>query len=249
MTTSRRVERLLALGFGGNRGDVALAIAKATETLAMTDGVDVVQASSLYRTLPVGRAKSQFLNSAVVIKTALPPLQVLTVCKSLERAAGRQRADRWDDRPLDVDILLGDDCLIRSSELSVPHPLLHLRRFALDPLNEIAGQWEHPVFHKTVAAITAHWRMRPLCVEVVMNATTPAVRTESAFPCEGRWGREIEWTYSDKVTTDVHLSLVDGSADAGAWPPQVDLGHWPLAREAALDALLTGVLDEPLLSR
>jgi 2-amino-4-hydroxy-6-hydroxymethyldihydropteridine diphosphokinase len=128
-----------ALGLGGNVGDVRAAFARALAALAGTPGVEVMRKSSLYRTAPWGPvAQPPFLNMAVLVRTTLFPHQLLDVCLSIERQEGRVRAERFGPRTLDVDILTFGEAVLADERLTLPHPRLLERAFALVPLAEIA---------------------------------------------------------------------------------------------------------------
>jgi 2-amino-4-hydroxy-6-hydroxymethyldihydropteridine diphosphokinase len=91
-----------------------------------------------------------FLNTAAVVRTALPPDAVLAVAKALERAAGRRRTVRFGPRPLDIDLLLYGDRHSTAPELTLPHPRLRERRFMLEPLAALAPDWPVPPDGATV---------------------------------------------------------------------------------------------------
>ena len=134
-----------AIGLGGNVGDVAAAFGAALAALDATDGVRVMAVSSLYRTDPVGGpAQDDYLNAAALLACGLDPLELLAVLQALELGAGRERAERWGPRTLDLDLLWWDDRRIAAPGLEVPHPRLHERRFALEPLVEVAPRAKDP---------------------------------------------------------------------------------------------------------
>lgn len=129
----------VAIGLGGNVGDVAAAFQRSLAALDATDGLHVVAVSSLYRTLPVGGPdQDHYLNAAALLAVGIDPHALLDRLQTLESAAGRVRIERFGPRTLDLDILWWDDRTISEPDLDVPHPRLHERRFALQPLVEIA---------------------------------------------------------------------------------------------------------------
>ncbi|MFD1469453.1 2-amino-4-hydroxy-6-hydroxymethyldihydropteridine diphosphokinase [Hymenobacter caeli] len=145
---------LAYLLLGSNLGDRAAYLRRARAGLAAAG--EIVAVSGLYETAAWGRAdQPAYLNQAVALRTALAPAALLAHCLATEAAAGRERHERWGSRTLDVDILLYGNEIIDSQDLTVPHPRLPLRRFALVPLAEIAAAAVHPQLHQTVAELLA----------------------------------------------------------------------------------------------
>lgn len=126
------------LGIGSNLGDRLENLESAVRGLSVAGSV-VVAVSSVYRTEPVGlKEQPEFLNAVVAVDTELTPRGLLALAQEVERAAGRDRSVRWGPRTLDVDILLYEDAEVDDPDLEIPHPRLAERRFALEPLVEIA---------------------------------------------------------------------------------------------------------------
>jgi 2-amino-4-hydroxy-6-hydroxymethyldihydropteridine diphosphokinase len=139
------------IGLGSNRGDRASTLRRALEELDARDDVRVVAVSSFIETEPVGGPpQGPFLNGAAAICTSLSPRELVGVLHSVEEAFGRERGVRWGPRTLDLDLLLYGDRTIHEPDLDVPHPLMHLRRFVLAPLCEIAPDAVHPVLDRSV---------------------------------------------------------------------------------------------------
>ncbi len=145
----------LVIGLGGNLGDVAGAFSIAVAALARD--LRVLERSGLWRSAPQGPPQDDFTNAAVLVETAAHPLAVLALCQSLEAAAGRERAGgpRWGPRALDLDLLLVPGLVVESAALTLPHPRLGKRRFALAPAAELAPRWVHPRLHRTLAELAA----------------------------------------------------------------------------------------------
>lgn len=119
--------------------------------LAHTDRIVICRQAQLYETEPVGVPDQPwFLNTVVEIETDLSPRELLTVCKQIEHALGRQERQRYGPREIDLDILLYDDLVIKDPDLQIPHVQLHRRRFVLVPLAELAPHSVHPVLGKSI---------------------------------------------------------------------------------------------------
>jgi 2-amino-4-hydroxy-6-hydroxymethyldihydropteridine diphosphokinase len=146
---------LAYLLLGSNLGDRAARLAQARHDLAATAG-RLVATSALYETAAWGlEDQPAFLNQVLVVETELAALPLLAACLAAEQEQGRERLVRWAARTLDVDILFFGQEIIAAPTLTVPHPALPSRRFALMPLAEVAPQLVHPQLHRTVAELLA----------------------------------------------------------------------------------------------
>ena len=145
------------IGFGSNIGDRFAHIQNAIHALAKTEGITLQKISSVYKTDPVGyEAQAEFLNGVAAIQTSFPPLTLLHALKDIEATIGRQHRIRWGPREIDLDLLIYGDVCLQTEELVIPHPEMHLRRFVLVPLAEIAPDLMHPVFQETVQTLCNH---------------------------------------------------------------------------------------------
>lgn len=139
---------------GGNEGDVdqtmARALARMGEVGRVTAVSDIVESEAwgYSSALP-------FHNVAARLESAIEPLRLLTFLKGLEREMGRREKTKagYEDRPIDLDILLWGDNVVETETLMIPHPRMHLRRFALAPLAQIAPDAEHPILRKSIARL------------------------------------------------------------------------------------------------
>jgi 2-amino-4-hydroxy-6-hydroxymethyldihydropteridine diphosphokinase len=145
------------VGIGSNLGEPERQIAEALELLRAEDGIEVVAVSSLQETEPVGyRNQPNFLNGAAALETELSPRELLTRLLEIERRLGRERGagPRFGPRTIDLDLLLYGDETVDEPGLTVPHPRLAERRFALEPLAELDPSLEIPG-HGSVRALLA----------------------------------------------------------------------------------------------
>jgi 2-amino-4-hydroxy-6-hydroxymethyldihydropteridine diphosphokinase len=127
------------VGLGANLGDREATIRRAVELLAEREGIEVLAVSALRETDPVGlEDQPRFMNGAAVLETTLGPRALLETLLEVERLLGRTRdGPRFGPRAIDLDLLLYDDETVDEPGLTVPHPRLHERRFALEPLAEL----------------------------------------------------------------------------------------------------------------
>ena len=156
----------VALLLGGNQGDV-----KRTLQLINSRVGAVLRCSHRYESEPWGfPAAQRFSNQALEVSTDLSPLEVLDACQGIERELGRNRAAEaiekassgaaYSSRPIDIDIIFYGDEVIDDERLTVPHPLLAEREFALQPLAEIMRRHRHPITGVTVGEMLDALRNR-----------------------------------------------------------------------------------------
>lgn len=139
------------LGLGSNLGDRQAILDGAVKALDSCPGLSVLAVARYIETEPVGYLNQpKFLNSALAAETSLAPHELLYVIQDLERSFGRLRLFQWGPRTLDIDILLYDDLVLNTVELTIPHPRLAEREFVLLPLAEIAPNVVVPNTAKTV---------------------------------------------------------------------------------------------------
>ena len=134
------------VGLGANLGDREQMLRLALEKLAAEPSVELVAASQLRETDPVDFLdQPRFLNAAAAVETDLSPRQLLARLQLIECELGRRRAGRrFGPRVIDLDLLLYGSETVNEPELVIPHPRLHLRRFALEPLAELDPELEVP---------------------------------------------------------------------------------------------------------
>ncbi|MDR1332464.1 MAG: 2-amino-4-hydroxy-6-hydroxymethyldihydropteridine diphosphokinase [Tannerella sp.] len=149
------------LSLGSNLGNRRKYLITAMALLAERAG-DILCISTFYETEPWGfESPNTFLNAAARLDTALKPLDLLAVTQQIEHNLGRTREPddmRYQDRTIDIDLLLYDDILLDSSELTLPHPLMHQRLFVMLPLAEIAPRLRHPVLKCSMTELLGRLR-------------------------------------------------------------------------------------------
>lgn len=133
------------IALGSNLDDPLRQLREAKGRLALAG--EMVGASSLYRTTPVGGPAGQpdFLNAVVALRPHFQPEDLMAELLRLEAAQGRERRERWAARTLDLDLLTYGDSVRESCKLTLPHPRMLARAFVLAPLCELAPQWRHPL--------------------------------------------------------------------------------------------------------
>ncbi len=156
---------------GSDSGDRAAVLARAAAMAAERIGV-LAAASEVCASEPWGFVSGgEFLNQALALDTELTPLQVLDEALRMERDLGREReaearakaatGERYASRVVDIDVMFYDSLTLRTPRLTLPHPLLHEREFALRPLCMIAGDYVHPVLGRTLHEIYDELKNRP----------------------------------------------------------------------------------------
>ncbi len=152
------------VALGSNLGDKRGYIQSTLDRLRRNPQMRVGRCSTLISTAPYGGVEQDdFLNGAVELDTLLTPWELLDELHRLEQAAGRERTIHWGPRTLDLDILLFGSEIIRSRDLTVPHPDMTNRAFVLEPMAEIAPDVLHPILHRTMAELLAELRERESC--------------------------------------------------------------------------------------
>jgi len=143
------VKKTVYLSLGSNVGDRQANLDLAISQLA-TIGT-VLRRSAFYETEPMEVTDQPwFLNCAVELETELMPKQFISAVLDVERSMGRKRTKKKGPRSIDIDVVLFGKSIVEMKGLTVPHPAMHLRRFVLEPMVEIAPEVRHPVFKRSM---------------------------------------------------------------------------------------------------
>lgn len=138
---------------GGNMGNRKKQLQKAAIKIGEACGT-ITLLSHFYETAAWGKTNQpSFFNQAITLNTLLPPNDLLHAILHIETSMGRHRVEKFGPRIIDIDILLFNDEIIDHPNLKIPHPELPNRRFALEPLSEIAPGVIHPVFKKSILCL------------------------------------------------------------------------------------------------
>lgn len=147
---------IVYLSLGSNLGDRLGYVQQAASILGTTNDIHIVATSSFYETEPWQMdSPNWFVNAIVQITTSLSPEELLIVIQRIETQLGREDSGvrPYTDRTIDIDILFYDDRLINTEKLIVPHRFFHRRACMLVPMLEIAQDFVHPLFKKTVSQL------------------------------------------------------------------------------------------------
>jgi dihydroneopterin aldolase / 2-amino-4-hydroxy-6-hydroxymethyldihydropteridine diphosphokinase len=143
---------LVYLGLGSNLGNRKHNLEEAIRQVG--EFASIKKISSIYETEPWGlKDQPTFLNQVILIESTLGPTELLTCLKKIERQMGRKKSVRFGPRLIDLDILFFDDLIMQTDVLTIPHPLITERAFVLVPLAEIAPEFMHPLFNKTIMVL------------------------------------------------------------------------------------------------
>jgi len=143
------------LSLGSNLGDKAQNLIDALSFLKK-EKIKILKCSSLYETQPVDYpCQPWFYNQVIEAETDLNPFDLLALIKKIETKMGRESNASKKPRIIDIDILLAEDVVISTSQLTIPHPRLEKRNFILIPLDEMSSHVRHPLLKKTIQQLLA----------------------------------------------------------------------------------------------
>ncbi len=140
------------IALGSNLGDRLAHLRAGIAMLGAEHGIEVIALSALYETAPVGGPQRQeaYFNAALMLRTSQPARTLLATLHRVESQRQRERIVRWGPRTLDLDLLTYGDMICEDNALQLPHPRMHLRRFVMAPVCDIAPEMRHPVTGQTM---------------------------------------------------------------------------------------------------
>jgi deoxyguanosine kinase len=138
-------EHTAYVGLGSNLGDTSENLQNAISDLEIHPSIVSIESSSFYQTKPLGKTDQPlFLNAVAKIKTTLSYRALFENLQQIQQTMGRQRNERWEPRPIDLDLLLYDGQIVDEPDLKIPHPQMHLRSFVLKGMCELSADFIHP---------------------------------------------------------------------------------------------------------
>jgi len=147
------LKEIIFLLLGSNIGNSSDFLYTAIEHISEKLGL-VSKFSSVYKTKAWGNTdQDDYLNQVILVETEISPQMCLKEILNIESKMGRVRTEKWQPRTIDIDILFYGSHIIKTPGLEIPHPLIHKRLFALAPMNEIAGDFIHPVYEKNISTL------------------------------------------------------------------------------------------------
>jgi 2-amino-4-hydroxy-6-hydroxymethyldihydropteridine diphosphokinase len=158
---------------GGNLGDRAGNLKMAAEAIGRSAG-KIVMLSSLYETAAWGtKDQPDYLNQAIEIETNMRAPELLNILLDIEIQLGRYRQEKYGPRLIDIDILFFNSDILKTPNLVIPHPHIQNRRFVLVPMAEIASDFQHPVFNKSITELltncTDPLNVKKFCSQVAIK--------------------------------------------------------------------------------
>jgi 2-amino-4-hydroxy-6-hydroxymethyldihydropteridine diphosphokinase len=144
------------LSLGSNQGDRLESLVKASKLIDLQIG-NIIKFSPVFESEPWGfEAETSFYNMVIEVETKLTSHQLLSAILQIEKSLGRVRSGKeYSSRIIDIDIIFYGDRIVKDENLKIPHPKMHLRKFVLEPMVDIAPDFVHPFLHKSIAELLA----------------------------------------------------------------------------------------------
>lgn len=239
------------IGCGSNWGPRREQLDRAVELLRSMPGVTVHAVSHYRETTPVGGPPGQqlFLNAACLIDTDLPPRTVLEILAAVEKTLHRERTERWGARTIDLDLLLYDDVVIDTPDLTIPHPRMATRRFVLEPAAEIAGDLAFPPAACTIRDLLDNISA-PHPLVVVVGVPGSGASEVASVVADAVMGRPLHApTALPFADGGSRSSLARWRQTLAAWSAPLERGRWSDASGTTIadywcDGLVAAAADD-----
>jgi len=206
------LSKTVYIALGSNKGNKLAFLQTAIDTIFLRIGV-VNKISKVYETPALGFEGDAFYNACIKVETQLKPKKLLKVLKLIEKELGRKtkKSDKYESREIDLDILFYDDLVFEEKSLIIPHPELHKRRFVLEPLNDIAKDFEHSQLHKRVADLLDSCEdtsvIKPINIWLKNPKKTFAFSNYNFIAIEGNIGAG-KTSLATKIAQDFNAKLI-----------------------------------------
>jgi 2-amino-4-hydroxy-6-hydroxymethyldihydropteridine diphosphokinase len=211
------------ISLGSNLGDRETSIERALRMLADTGNVQVARVSDIIETPPLGGAdQPNYLNAVAEIKTTLNAQDLYSRLAATETALGRVRDEKWSSRVIDLDLLLFGSEIMRTPNLTVPHPQMHLRSFVLSGLCQLDPRLAHPVLNEPISELAA----RLNGADFVLNPNVPQLICVAGVIGVGKT------TLAQRLSDLLNCKLLLEPYDKNPYLPKVYAGQ----KELALDS-------------
>lgn len=206
------LSKTVYIALGSNKGNKLAFLQTAIDTIFLRIGV-VNKISKVYETPALGFEGDAFYNACIKVETQLKPKKLLKVLKLIEKELGRKtkKSDKYESREIDLDILFYDDLVFEEKSLIIPHPELHKRRFVLEPLNDIAKDFQHSQLHKRVADLLDSCEdtsvIKPINIWLKNPKKTFAFSNYNFIAIEGNIGAG-KTSLATKIAQDFNAKLI-----------------------------------------
>ncbi|MEN6386914.1 MAG: 2-amino-4-hydroxy-6-hydroxymethyldihydropteridine diphosphokinase [Phycisphaerales bacterium] len=219
------------IGLGSNLGNRQKNIKKALDAIASIRNINLLRVSSMIETKPLAdKTQNDYLNCVAQIQTKLKPEQLLKALKKIEVSLGRKKVkEKWSSRTIDLDILLFGKKIVKSKDLIIPHPQMHLRTFALKGLCEIDPQIIHPVLGESVDTLCG----RLAGGNFYINENIPPLICIAGVIGAGKT------TLANGLKDNFGFNLIKEAYDTNPFLPKVYAGQKSLALDSQLYFLLS----------